>query len=285
MANKTALEYRSNVKPTWCSECGDFNVLDSMMEAFSKLQLDPDDTVLVSGVGCASRLPFYVKTYGLHTIHGRALPASIGVKVARPDMNVIVVGGDGDGFSIGGNHFIHASRKNPDITYIVMDNEVFGMTKGQNSPTSHSDLTTKINPYETVEDRINPVLMALSFNASFIARGFSADKEQMTDLMVKAIQHKGFSFIHILSPCTQFNNKVTEETLRNRIKSLPPDHDTKDRIAGMRLAFGQQHLYTGLFYQIDKPTLNDRIDSVKKKSLEEVGNKNYSVKDIARQFE
>lgn len=281
---KCAADYKSSIKPTWCQDCGDYNVLDSLLGSFAELNMDPHNTILVAGVGCASRLPFHVKTYGLHTIHGRALPAAIGVNAASPGKDVIVVGGDGDAFSIGGNHFIHASRKNPNITYIVMDNEIYGMTKGQNSPTSHG-LTTKINPYEPIEDRINPVLMALSFNASFIARGFSDDKEQLQELIVKGIQHKGFSFIHVLSPCVQFNLEVTSKTIRERIQQIPDNHDTKDRISGMKLAFDHEHLYMGLFYQIDKPVLEDRLTHIKQVAAENAGKPDYSVKDIMKQFE
>ena len=175
---KTLNEYKSDTKPSWCPGCGNYAVLTALLSSFSELGIDPDNTVIVSGIGCSSRLPFFTKTYGFHSIHGRALPIATGIKVATPKRDVITVGGDGDGFSIGGNHFIHTSRKNPDITYIVMDNEIYGLTKGQNSPTSHEDLITKVNPYEAVEDRINPVLMALSFDTSFIGRGFAGDFAQ-----------------------------------------------------------------------------------------------------------
>ena len=165
-------DYKSAVKPSWCPGCGDYSVLNALMGAMADLNLNPADTTIVSGIGCSSRFPFFTSTYGFHSIHGRALPVAIGLKSANPKINVITVGGDGDGFSIGGNHFIHASRKNPDITYIVMDNEIYALTKGQNSPTSH-EIVTKVSPYMSVEERVNPVMMALSFNTSFVARGFS----------------------------------------------------------------------------------------------------------------
>lgn len=285
MSTRCPSDYRSSLKPIWCQDCGDYNVLDALTGAFAQLNLDPHNTVLVAGVGCASRMPFYVKAYGLHTIHGRALPAALGVSVVQPEKNIIVVAGDGDTFSIGGNHFIHSSRKNTNITCIVLDNEVYGMTKGQNSPTSHSNLITKINPYEQVEERINPVLMALSFNTSFIARGFSDDKEQLENLIYRGVRHTGFSFIHVISPCTQFNDKVTSKSVRERIKYIPADHDTKDRISGMKLAFDDEHLYMGIFYHIDKPILKDKLDHIKKTAKQQAGKEDYSVKDIAKQFE
>ncbi len=286
MPAKTAQSYRSKTNPTWCKDCGDYKVLDALTSAMAELEIEPHDIVLTSGVGCASRLPFYTNTYGFHTVHGRALPAAIGIKVANRSRTVISVGGDGDGFSIGGNHFIHASRKNPDITYIVMDNEIYGLTKGQNSPTSHEDLLTKINPYEVIEDRINPVLMALSFNTSFIARGYCEDEEQLKDMIVKGIQHRGFSFIHVLSPCTQYNHKVTYESCRKRIKQLPENHDTKDRILSMQYALTQEPLYMGIFYEINRPTLHDKLEHIRELSMKEIGNPpEYNLKDVMKQFE
>jgi 2-oxoglutarate ferredoxin oxidoreductase subunit beta len=286
VSTRTPEYYRSPTKPTWCKDCGDYKVLEALTSAMAKLELEPHNIVMTSGVGCASRLPFYTNTYGFHTIHGRALPAAIGIKIANKERTVISVGGDGDAFSIGGNHFIHASRKNPDITYIVMDNEIYGLTKGQNSPTSHEDLLTKINPYEVIEDRINPVLMALSFNTSFIARGFSEDTEQLEDIILKGIQHKGFSFIHVLSPCTQYNKRVTYETVRKRIKQIPENHDTTNRIEGMEYAMTQEPLYMGIFYDISRPTLMDKLNHIRELSLEEIGNpSDYKLSDVIKQFE
>ncbi|HSA07116.1 MAG TPA: thiamine pyrophosphate-dependent enzyme [Candidatus Gastranaerophilales bacterium] len=286
MALKTAEHYRSKTKPTWCKDCGDYKVLETLTAALAELELEPHDIVLTAGVGCASRLPFYTNSYGFHTVHGRALPAAIGIKIANRDRTVLSVGGDGDGFSIGGNHFIHASRKNPDLTYIIMDNEIYGLTKGQNSPTSHEDLLTKINPYEVVEERINPVLMALSFNTSFIARGFCDDQDQLKDMIVQAVKHKGFSFVHVLSPCTQYNQKVTYESLRKRIKQLPDGHDTSDRIISMKYALTQEPLYMGIFYKNARMTLNDKLEHLREISYDQIGNPSeYSLKDVIKQFE
>ncbi|MEI7475409.1 MAG: 2-oxoacid:ferredoxin oxidoreductase subunit beta [bacterium] len=285
MSSKTANDYKSNIKPSWCPGCGDYGVLTALFQSFAELEYEPDDTVLVSGIGCSSRLPYFANTYGFHSIHGRALPVATGVKAAsKGAKNVVVVGGDGDGFSIGGNHFIHAARKNPNITYIVMDNEIYGLTKGQNSPTSHSDLLTKINPYESIEERINPVLMALSFDASFVARSFSSDLPQMKELIVKALNHPGFSFVHIISPCVQYNKKVTYESVKERIKKLPEDHDTKDKISGMKLAFTDDYLYTGLFYDVVKPTFEEKLENVRNKCQAQSPTGSYTIQDIMKQF-
>jgi 2-oxoglutarate ferredoxin oxidoreductase subunit beta len=284
LSTKTAKDYKSNVKPSWCPGCGNFAVLSALTSVMAELDCNTDETAIVSGIGCSSRFPFFTKAYGFHSIHGRALPIAMGLKSYRPEINVITVGGDGDGFSIGGNHFIHASRKNPNLTYIVMDNEIYALTKGQNSPTSHNDLTTKTNPYLPVEERINPVLMALSFETTFIARGFSGDIAQLKELLKKGLQHKGLSFIHVMSPCVQYNHKVTYETLKERIVQIPENHDITDRISGMKMAFTDKHLYTGLFYQVEKPTLDEKLGQICDMAKEKAGSENYSVQEIMQQF-
>lgn len=262
MEKRTSNDYKSNTKPSWCPGCGDFAVLAALTSVMAELNYDPDETTIVSGIGCSSRLPFFTKTYGFHTIHGRALPIALGLKASNPAINVVTVGGDGDGFSIGGNHFIHAARKNPNITYIVMDNEIYALTKGQNSPTSHNDLRTKLNPYEAMEDRINPVLMALSFETSFVARAFSGDMPQLKKMIKLGMQHEGFSFIHVLSPCIQYNDKITFETLKQKITPLPEDHDTSNLVLAMDYTFRPGNYYTGVLYKKEKPTLEQRLDSV-----------------------
>lgn len=275
-------DYKNSTKPSWCPGCGDYSVLNALMGAMSELNFKPDDTAIVSGIGCSSRFPFFTSTYGFHSIHGRALPVAIGLKVANPGINVITVGGDGDGFSIGGNHFLHASRKNPNITYIVMDNEIYALTKGQNSPTSH-EIITKVNPYMAIEDRINPVMMALSFESSFVARGFSGDVAQLKDLILQAILHRGFSFVHVLSPCVQYNNKVTYESIKEHIIPIPDGHDVTDRIAGMHLVLQPGTYYTGIIYKQERPTLADKLNEVEAKAKEGLS-ADFCVKDLVKQF-
>ncbi len=200
-----AKDYKSQIPPVWCPGCGHFAVLSALTKAFAYLKLPKDQLALVSGIGCSSRLPAYLDTYGFHGVHGRALAVAAGLKTARPDLIVIAVGGDGDGFSIGGNHFLHACRRNMDFTYIVMDNEVYGMTKGQASPTTQPDWTrSKLTPHGTGVRRFQPPAIALAAGASFIARGFSGDPTGLSKLFVEAIQHPGFAFVHVLSPCQTF---------------------------------------------------------------------------------
>ena len=200
-----AKDYKSGVKPIWCPGCGHYAVLSAITRALAHLELEKERVGLISGIGCSSRLPAYVDTYGFHGLHGRALPLATGLKVARPDLTVLVAGGDGDGFSIGGNHFLHACRRNIDITYIAMDNRVYGMTKGQASPTTAPDWSrSKMTPHGTGVRPFQPAAIALAAGASFVARGFSGDPKELTRLLVEAITHPGFSFVHVLSPCLTF---------------------------------------------------------------------------------
>jgi 2-oxoglutarate ferredoxin oxidoreductase subunit beta len=206
-----AKDYKSEVSPVWCPGCGHFAVLSAVTKALAYLRLPKEDVVIVSGIGCSSRLPAYVDAYGFHGVHGRALPVASGLKAARPELTVLVAGGDGDGFSIGGNHFLHACRRNMDLTYIVMDNEVYGMTKGQASPTTQPDWErSKLTPHGTGIRRFQPPAIALAAGASFIARGFAGDPTGLTKLLVEAIQHPGFAFLHVLSPCQTFRPEQKE---------------------------------------------------------------------------
>ena len=193
-------EYKSKVKPTWCPGCGDFGLLSSLYQAMSRLRLDPSNTIVVSGIGCSSRLPFFVRTYGFQTVHGRVLPVAMGLKVANPDLTVIAVGGDGDGFSIGAGHLAHAVRRNPDITYVVMDNEVYGLTKGQTSPTSPLGFQTKSTPRGSSDAPLNPMAWVLASGVSFAARGFSGMPKDLTDLIMEGIRHRDIlRWRHILA--------------------------------------------------------------------------------------
>jgi 2-oxoglutarate ferredoxin oxidoreductase subunit beta len=258
MAKRTSVkrnpkDYKSHVKPTWCPGCGDFGVLASLYQAMARLDLDPANTVVVSGIGCSSRLPFFVKTYGFQTAHGRVLPVATGVKIANPDLTVIAVGGDGDGFSIGGGHLAHAVRKNPDITYVVMDNSVYGLTKGQTSPTSPVGFKTKTTPYGSSDAPINPMAWVLASGVSFAARGFSGNPKHLTDLIVEGIQHPGFAFVQTMSPCPTFYN--TFDLWRSQVEDLPEDHDLTDRTQAIAQAFCEDGIPVGLFYRDTRPTL------------------------------
>ena len=247
-----AKDYKSDINPIWCPGCGDFGVLAAMTKAAAYLGLAKEQLAMVSGIGCSSRLPAYINSYGFHGIHGRSLAIAAGLKAARPDLTVVVAGGDGDGFSIGGNHFLHACRRNMDLTYIVMDNEVYGMTKGQASPTTQPDWTrSKLTPRGTGVRRFQPTALALAAGASFIARGFTGDPSGLTQLIVQAIQHPGFSFLHVLSPCQTYQPEQKEW------KHLVHEHAaevTAAPIEAARLIQADDGMSLGVIYAQSLPT-------------------------------
>jgi len=260
----TANDYKSDVKPIWCPGCGDFGVLSSFYRALSELNIPPEQAVIASGIGCSGRFPAFVEAYGFHGVHGRALPLATGIKMANPDLIVCAVGGDGDAFSIGAGHVPHAARRNVDITYIVMDNEIYGLTKGQPSPTSPLAMERKASPYGTIEAPLNPILMALAYNASFVARGFSARPKEVVELMKMALTHKGFAFLQILSPCVTFND--TYEHFKRICLPLPADHNTTDRTRAMALALDDENMYVGVFYKSERPSYVQGVQAVRAKA-------------------
>ena len=195
----------------WCPGCGDFGILNAVQMALAEMNVDPSRTVVVSGVGCSSKAPHYIKTYGVHTLHGRALPFATGIKLANPNLEVVVEAGDGDGMGIGAGHFVNGGRRNLDMLYIVHDNEVYGLTKGQASPTMKLGMQTKSLPLPNINQGINPLMMALAAGYTFIARGYSYDVRHLKDLIIKGIRHKGFAFLDVLQPCPTYNNIQTKE--------------------------------------------------------------------------
>jgi 2-oxoglutarate ferredoxin oxidoreductase subunit beta len=215
----TAQAFKSAYKPIWCPGCGDYSVLSSVTKAFAMLELKPENVAVVSGIGCSSRIPAYTNCYGFHGVHGRALAAGTGLKVARPDLTVLVAGGDGDGYSIGGNHFLHACRRNVDMTYIVMDNHVYGMTKGQPSPTTEPDWDSKLSPGGTGLRTFHPLVIALAAGANFIARAFSGDPNGTAQIIADAIRTPGFSFVEILSPCVTL--RPEQRDWKNQARPAP----------------------------------------------------------------
>ena len=252
--NPTPKDYKSEVKPTWCPGCGDFGVLNAAYRGLAGLKLAPDETVVVSGIGCSSRFPHFMKTFGFHTVHGRALPVAQGLKMARPDLTVVAVGGDGDFFSIGAGHLLHAALRNIDITVVGMDNEIYGLTKGQTSPTSPQGHVTKSTPYGLLASQFNPLATVLTLNVSFVARGYSAKPKELAALIEKGIQHKGFSFIHVLSPCPTFYH--TFDAWEASVTPISADHDTTSRTQAMTLAMETEKQYIGLLYQEERPTMD-----------------------------
>ncbi len=255
-AQLTAASFKSAVKPIWCPGCGDYSVLSSITKALAMIGKPPHEVGVVSGIGCSSRIPAYTSCYGFHGVHGRALAAATGLKVARPDLTVLVTGGDGDGYSIGGNHFLHACRRNVDLTYIVMDNHVYGMTKGQPSPTTEPDWDSKLAPGGTEIRVFHPLVIALAAGANFVGRAFAGDPNGTASMIAKAIQHPGFSFVEILSPCVTFRPEQKE--WKSLVRPSPVEA-TDDPAVAARRVMTDDGLNIGVLYAGGRPpyVLND----------------------------
>ena len=252
--------YKGKIHPDWCPGCGDFSVLSALQTALFELGLKPHQVVVISGIGCSSNLPGFINTYGMHTLHGRALAVGTGVKLANHELKVICTGGDGDGFGIGGNHFTHTMRRNIDLTYIVMDNQIYGLTTGQTSPTSRKGMKTKSTPYGNVENPINPIPLAIVGGATYVARGFSGKQKHLVDLLKGAIQHRGFSLVDVFSPCVTYNKDNTYQFFNPRVKILEEmGHDAGDMAKAMERGYQWgEEIPIGLFWKRDDlPALED----------------------------
>ena len=256
--------YKTDEHPIWCPGCGDFGVLDSLYKALANLKVHPKDLAVVSGIGCSGRTPGFVKSYGFHSVHGRVLPVALGVKLANPALTVIGVGGDGDGFAIGGGHLPHAARRNPDMTYIVMDNSTYGLTKGQYSPTSPTGFQAGSTPYGNIERPLNPLAMLIAYGATFVGQGYSGKPKELADLIIKAMEHKGFAFLNVISPCITFYN--TYKVIPPRLAEMPKDHDATSQARAFELALQTDQMRLGIYYQKREPTFEEGVADVIKKA-------------------
>jgi 2-oxoglutarate/2-oxoacid ferredoxin oxidoreductase subunit beta len=262
--NLTAKDYKGTLPPVWCPGCGDFAVLNAMQKALADLKIPPHELVFVSGIGCSSRFPHFMNAYGFHAVHGRSLPVAVGLKLAMPDKTVIAVGGDGDGMAIGAGHFVHTARRNPKLAYVMMDNEIYGLTKGQASPTSALGLKTKSTPFagdgRSADQPINPLALAIISGATWVARGYSGKVKELTELIKAAIQHEGYAFLQVISPCVTFHD-IYEAAKANQ-RQLEPAHDRHDKFAAMQAAM-TDHWVTGLFYEETRQTFDAAIEAQK----------------------
>jgi 2-oxoglutarate/2-oxoacid ferredoxin oxidoreductase subunit beta len=250
---------KSETKPTWCPGCGDFGVVAAVEMALKRLQIPSHNVVIVSGIGCSSNLPHFLNSYGFHAIHGRAIPVAEGIRWANHGLTVIGTGGDGDGFGIGVGHFVHAMRRNVDLTYVTMDNQIYGLTTGQASPTSQMGQKTKSTPTGVIEHPVDPISLALASGATYVARGFSGDVKQLTDLVAGGIQHRGFAFVDVFSPCVTYNKLNTFDFFRQRVYKLESaGHDPTDLVqAFARSVEWGDKIPVGLFYRTERPTYED----------------------------
>ncbi|MEM0149814.1 MAG: thiamine pyrophosphate-dependent enzyme [Candidatus Micrarchaeaceae archaeon] len=263
-----ATNYLSDVKPIWCPGCGDYGVHAALNKALMDLGIEKSKIAIVSGIGCSSAMPHTFSTYSIHGIHGRVLPVAMGVKLANDELTVIGVGGDGDDYGIGGNHFVHTARRNIDITYIVMDNQIYGLTTGQASPTTLMGTKTKSTPFGEIEEPVNPIAVAISAKATYVARGFSGDPMHLAELIENGIRHKGFAIIDALSPCVTFNTLNTYDWFRQRIYKLDSSYNPKDKLAAFQKAIetettNWQKIPLGLIYEEEKPTYSELEPALK----------------------
>jgi 2-oxoglutarate ferredoxin oxidoreductase subunit beta len=261
-----AKTFANEVKVTWCPGCGDYGILNAVKLALAQLEIHPHEVMFYSGIGCGSKLPDYIRANAFTTIHGRALPIAMGAKLANPTLHVICITGDGDGYGIGGNHFLQILRRNPDIVHIAENNMVYGLTKGQYSPTSPRGFITSTTPDGSIELAFNPLTTAINGGATFVARGFSGDPKHLAKLIMAAIQHRGYALVDVLQPCVIYNKINTYDYYRERVYKLEEaGHDPTDREAAWRRAheWGDR-IPIGIFYQVTgEPTYEDQVTALR----------------------
>lgn len=277
----TVKDYKTEVHPIWCPGCGDFGVLTCIYRMLATQQIPSENLVIIAGIGCSGRLSAYVKGYGFHTVHGRVLPVATGVKTANSKLEVLAVGGDGDAYSIGAGHIPHAARRNIDICYIVMDNEVYGLTKGQGSATAPQGLAAGTTPYGQLDEPLNPVAMAVAYDIGFVARGFSAKPKELTDLIIQGVEHKGFALVEVLSPCTTFHD--TYKPISQRIRFIGPEHDPTDRVKAFQLSLEMDTVPIGVIYKRERSAFHERSEKLQQESIAKKGK--ATVEEILEQFQ
>jgi len=278
----TSEDYKGQV-PAWCPGCGNFQILSAVKQALVELDIEPWEVLVVSGIGQSGKLPHYMKCHTFNGLHGRTLPVATAAKLANHSMHVIAVAGDGDCYGEGGNHFLHAIRRNPNITLLVHDNQIYGLTKGQASPTTAKGTRTKVQPSGVPAEPLNPLALAISQNCSFVARGFSGDPEYLKELMKAAITHKGFSLLDILQPCVTFNKVNTFKWYRERVYKLEAEYDPYDRMKAFEraLEWGEK-IPNGIFYKKDKDTLEEMFPTIRETPLVR---QKFSIEDVKPEIE
>ncbi|SFS00925.1 2-oxoglutarate ferredoxin oxidoreductase subunit beta [Halomicrobium zhouii] len=278
-------DFKSDKQPTWCPGCGDFGTMNGMMKALAETGNDPDNTFVVAGIGCSGKIGTYMHSYALHGVHGRALPVGVGVKMANPNLEVMVAGGDGDGFSIGAGHFIHAVRRNVDMSYVVMDNRIYGLTKGQASPTSREDFETSTSPEGPQMAPVNPKALAMAAGATFVAQSFSSDSQRHAELVQEAIEHDGFGFVNVYSPCVTFNDVDTYDYFRDSLVDLDEtDHDRHDSDAAMDKIRETETEYMGVLYQDEDSVPYEKRQGIEGSMAEIPDGAPEGAMDLVREF-
>lgn len=255
-----------SVETAWCPGCGNFAIQAALKQALAELELLPHEVVITSGIGQAAKMPHYVRTNGFNGLHGRALPPAFGIHVANKNLKVIVSTGDGDTFGEGGNHVIHNMRRNIDIAHFVHDNQIYGLTKGQASPTTAAGQKTSVQVDGVINKPLNPIALSIVSGATFVARAYAGNRKHLVSIMKEAIQHKGYAIVDIMQPCVTFNKINTYEWFNNRVYMIPEDHDRTNRLAALERAFdweAAEKVALGIFYQVEEPTYIDKLPKLR----------------------
>lgn len=301
----TLKDYKTDTHNTWCPGCGDYGILTALQMALAEIQVPPHKVAVVSGIGCSGKAPHYLNAYGFHTLHGRAVPSATGMKLSNPEMTVIAVGGDGDGFGIGSGYFVNAGRRNVDFTYLVFDNEVYGLTKGQGSPTMRKGLKTKGMAEAAVQDNINPLALAISSGYTFVGRGYALNPKATSQLIAQAVQHKGTAFIDIVQTCPVYNDLHTKEYYNEMIEGKPrmywlenTDYDAvvhdptnadevvEKKVQAIAKAYESgPHLPVGCFYKIDVPTFEEQLAQGRPQGMDSILTPNLWDRDVTKLVE
>ncbi|MBF0458856.1 MAG: 2-oxoacid:ferredoxin oxidoreductase subunit beta [Nitrospirae bacterium] len=278
-----ALDLYKGQVPAWCPGCGNLPILETLKGALAELGIRPRDITIVSGIGQAAKLPHYLKCNTFNGLHGRALPPATGIRLANHEMPVIVISGDGDCYGEGGNHLIHAIRRNINVTLLVHDNQIYGLTKGQASPTTTQGVVTKTQPFGANASELNPMSMAIGLDCSFVARGYAADTAFLKSIMKEAINHKGFALVDILQPCVTFNKLNTYKWYTERVYRLDESYNPYDRVGAFKLVVeSADKIPTGIIYINNNPTFEEQIPILKEVPLVKQG---FSMKDTLKELD
>lgn len=278
--------FQTPYKITWCPGCGNFAILQALKNAFLELGLEPDNILAVYGIGCHGHMVNYLKTYGFESIHGRALPIATGAKIANKNLNVIAIVGDGDQLGEGGNHLIHAARRNIDITCIIHNNQLYALTVDQASPTSQTGFKTRSTPEGVIDEPLNPLSLAIASGASFVARSFAGRISHLTKIIVEGIKHRGFSLIDVLQPCVTFNYLNTYSWFYQRVYDISEQgHNPQDKILAFKkaLEWGDK-IPIGIFYKEDRPIFEEKLPQLKGEILAEKSIEEINIKELLREF-
>jgi 2-oxoglutarate/2-oxoacid ferredoxin oxidoreductase subunit beta len=265
----TVQDFSNDIRPTWCPGCGDYGIWNAVKRGLVQAGLEPHQVIIVSGIGCGSKISTYMHVQGIHTLHGRTVAVATGVKLANPNLKVLCVHGDGDGYGEGGNHFLHATRRNIGLVDLIQNNHVYGLTKGQYSPTSRPGFRTKTSPEGALDRPMNPLALAVTQGATFVARGFALDVAHLASLLVEALNHRGYALLDVMQPCVSFNRPMSYDWYRERVYKVEDEgHDVSDRTAALTRALeypGDGRIPIGIIYRTEaRPSYEEQVPALQR---------------------